>query len=208
MYERIVVPTDGSVGTAHVAMQAIDLATQYDATLHVLHVIDDSGLVSGRSDVDDELREEGEAAVRRVEQIASVHGVDVTTAIETGDPATTILDYADEIDADVIVAGTHGRSGMRRRVIGSVAERLVRHANCPVLTVRLPESDVTVTDESQAREIVADRLVEDGYEVDEIAVERQVNVWVAEVDADETTLVVYLDPVSRRTSTVETTPVR
>lgn len=204
VYEHILIPTDGSVGTAHVAMQAIDLAQQYDSTLHVFHVIDDGGLVSGEeSSIDDERREHGENAVRRVEQIAGVHGVDVETAVRTGDPAESILAYADEVGADLIVAGTHGRSGLRRRVIGSVAERLVRHADCPVMTVRLPESDVTVHDESQARAIVADRLADRGIDAESTAVERQVNVWVAEADADDESLVVYLDPVSRRTSVVE-----
>lgn len=205
MYERVLVPTDGSVGTAHVALQAIDLARQYGATLHVLHVIDDPGLVSGEGAVD-ECRERGEQAVRRVEQIARVHDADATTELREGDPAETILAYADEIGADLIVAGTHGRSGVRRRVIGSVAERLVRHADCPVMTVRLPESDVTVTDESQARDNVSARLAEEGYEAEITAVERQVNVWVAEADpgdGGDGSLVVYLDPVSRRTSVVE-----
>lgn len=127
----------------------------------------------------------------------------MTTAVRSGDPADTILDYADEVDADIIVAGTHGRTGLHRRVIGSVAERLVRHARCPVLTVRLPESDVTVHDESQTREIVADRLAERGYDATITGVDRQVNVWVVEADAAEQSLLGYLDPVSRRTSIVD-----
>ncbi|WP_323192998.1 universal stress protein, partial [Halostella sp. PRR32] len=75
-----------------------------------------------------ELDDRGEAAVERVAAMAREHGVDVVTAIEDGDPARRIVDYADEIEADLIVAGTHGRSGVERRLIGSVAERLVRRA--------------------------------------------------------------------------------
>lgn len=204
MYERILIPTDGSRGSAHVALQAIDLAEQYGATVHVLSVANDSHRsilpdVGGQSE---DLKAEAEKAIERVTQMASVHGIDTVGEVREGDPAEEILDYAAEIDADVIVAGTHGRSGVERRLIGSVAERLVRHAACPVMTVRLPETDVTVDDADHAADLAEKALADAGYTVDITGTERQLSVWVVQADADGESLTVYLDPVTQRTSIV------
>ncbi|WP_323675820.1 universal stress protein [Halorubellus sp. PRR65] len=203
MYERILVPTDGSVGSAHVALQAIDLAETYGASVHVLHVVDESvrAFVAGFGD-ESELDDRGEAAVERVAAMAREHGVDVVTAIEDGDPARRIVDYADEIEADLIVAGTHGRSGVERRLIGSVAERLVRRARCPVMTVRLPETDETVADDEAAAAIARDALVDAGIDATVTEVERQVSVWVVDAEGDDDSHLVYVDPVTRRTSII------
>jgi nucleotide-binding universal stress UspA family protein len=205
VYERILVPTDGSEGSAHVALQAIDLAEQYGATIHALYVVDEDvpaliGDVTGA----ERLSEQGQRAVERVERMARAHDVEAVSELREGDPAETILDCAEEIDADAIVAGTHGRSGLERRVIGSVAERLVRHAACPVMTVRLPETDVTVDDAEDARDIAAEALAEAGHDATVTGARRQVSVWVvdAEREQEDGPLVVYVDPVTRRTSVV------
>lgn len=205
MYERILIPTDGSTGTAHVAMQAIDLAEQYGSTLYVLNVVD-ADVGSVLTDIQEtkaELEEQGRRAVERIETMAKIHGVDAETEVREGDPATEILEYAEEIDADAIVAGTHGRSGVKRRLIGSVAERLVRHATCPVMTIRLPEDDVTVEDDEHARKLAQQAIEAEGYDATISGVDHQVSVWVVDADTDEGSLVVYLDPVTQRTSIVE-----
>jgi nucleotide-binding universal stress UspA family protein len=203
MYERILVPTDGSVGSAHVALQAIDLAETYGATIHVLHVVDESvrAFVAGFGD-ESQLDDRGKAAVERVATMAREHGVDVVTTMEDGDPARRIVDYADEIDADLIVAGTHGRSGVERRLIGSVAERVVRRAQCPVMTVRLPGTDVTVEDGEAAMEIARDALADAGIEATTTEVERQVSVWVVDAEGEDESYLVYVDPVTQRTSII------
>lgn len=202
MYERILVPTDGSTGTAHVALQAIDLAEQYGATIHALHVVDET--VEGlATDAGEQLRQQGRQAVDQIERMAEAHGVDAVTVLEEGDPAEDIVAYAEAEDVDLIVAGTHGRSGVRRRLIGSVAERLVRQAPCPVMTVRLPESDVTVPDADEARDIAREALADDGHDASVTGVERQESVWVVEATADDETFLVYVDPVTRRTSVID-----
>jgi len=208
MYERILVPTDGSTGTAHVALQALDLAEQYDATVHTIHVIDEnaSAFLSESGSEPNPLSERAEDAVRTVEQMAQSHGIDVVTIVREGKPAETILQYAEEIDADVIVAGTHGRSGIKRHLIGSVAERLVRHAACPVLTIRLPDTDVTVDSVDQARELMSEALSEAGYDVQPDTIERQLSVWVGTADHEDGHLVVYLDPETQRTSVLSQRP--
>ena len=205
MYDRILLPTDGSTGTAHVALQAIDLAEQYGATIHVLHVID-TDMRSVLTEVGsgfDTLEQRGENAVGTVERLGQSHGIEVETEIRNGDPAETILAVADELDADLIVCGTHGRSGVKRQLLGSVAERVVRHASQPVLTVQLPETDVTVETEQQARELASEALEEDGYDAEVTNAERQLNVWVVDAETDDETLLIYLDPRTRRTSIIE-----
>jgi universal stress protein A len=72
-------------------------------------------------------------------------GIAVEHRLEHGDPEAVILAVAEEIGADLIVMGTHGRTGLRRLLMGSVAEHIVRHAPCPVLTVRNPQAVELVT---------------------------------------------------------------
>lgn len=207
MYENILLPTDGSIGTAHVALQAIDLARQYGATIHVLHVVDDDfrTRIGEFTGADDELERRGEQAIERVEHMITAHDVAVETVLETGDPATTIVEYAADIDADVVVLGTHGRSGVERRLIGSVAERVVRRSPCPVLTIGLPDTDVTVETETQATEIAQDALDDRGIDATVTSADRQRNVWVVEADGTERSLLVYVDPVTQRASVIDRT---
>lgn len=202
MYERILHPTDGSTGSAHVTLQAIDLAEQYGATVYGVNVVDSdvNALLGADSDT---LEDQGRNAVESVEKMADAHGVDVETEVLDGDPAETILDYAEEIDADIIVSGTHGRSGVRRQLLGSVAERLVRHASMPVMTIQLPETDVTVEDSGQAESIASEALSDAGYDAEITSVSRQLTVWVITAEGDGCELLVYLDPETQRTSIIE-----
>lgn len=202
MYDRILVPTDGSTGTAHVALHAIELADIHGATLHTLHVIDTAvtGHLTDAGVSTESLDSRARQSVETVEQMADRHGVDCHTAIREGTPAETILDYARDEGIELIVAGTHGRSGVKRHLVGSVTERLVRHASCPVLTVRLPDTDVTVEDDDHARRLIEAALEDEGYEATDIDVERQLSVWVAQAETADGTLVVYLDPTTQRTS--------
>jgi nucleotide-binding universal stress UspA family protein len=138
MYDTILVPTDGSDGTARVAEHAIHLARQEEATLHVLHVVDTSVVpLDGHSRaIYEELEAQGRGSVATIcdrANEASVHAVD---AVREGEPYREILGYAEKNDVDLVVLGTHGRSGVRRALLGSVAERVVRLSPVPVLTVR------------------------------------------------------------------------
>lgn len=139
MYDRILVPTDGSGATERAVEQAVDLARQYGATIHTLYAVDAgayTSLEAGADIVLESLETEGESAVQRVADAARDAGVDVTTSIRTGTAHQVILDYADEQDCDLIVMGTHGRSGLNRYLLGSVTEKIVRSSDVPVLTVR------------------------------------------------------------------------
>ncbi|QIB74761.1 universal stress protein [Halogeometricum borinquense] len=144
MYERILVPTDGSDLSSAAARHAFDLAQQYDATVHALYVVEtDTGwLTVSKNDVRETLRELGEKAskqaFRDVERIAATTQAEVVTDVLEGTPEEQILQYTDENDIDLIVMGTHGHSGLERRLVGSVTNRVVRGADVPVMAVNAP----------------------------------------------------------------------
>ena len=132
----ILVATDFSDGSGEALQFAIALAKQWGARLDLLHVIEVGvedpfgGHIYGsdhHSAVDRMLTR----LVSRVE----ASGVACTPKIVEGNAATEITDRARTLGADMIVVGTHGRTGLAHIVLGSIAERVVRHATCPVLTV-------------------------------------------------------------------------
>ena len=142
MYETILVPTDGSEAVDDAVERALDLARQYGATIHALYVVQPVYTVDGGFDrIYDALEATGEAATRDVADRAEAAGVDAVTEVSLGSPHREILDYAAENDVDLIVMGTHGRTGLDRYLLGSVTEKVVRLADVPVLTVRGGEAE-------------------------------------------------------------------
>ncbi len=144
MYEEILVPTDGSP-TAEAALEhAVDIARRYDARIHALYVVDTNvytTLETGTDMVIRALEDEGQKAVERVESAAEAADLRVTSSVVTGVPSRDIVSYARDHDVDLVVMGTHGRTGLDRYILGSVAERVVRRADVPVMTVHHPDSE-------------------------------------------------------------------
>jgi len=144
LYDNILLPTDGSPGMATIVDHAEQMAEVHDATLHALHVTNTASLAdlpmeSSWEGVNQTLREQGEQAVAEVEN--SVDGaIDVESAVLDGSPSTEIVSYAEDHECDCIVMGTHGRSGVDRLLLGSVAERVVRSSPVPVTTIRVDEA--------------------------------------------------------------------
>ncbi|ELZ35839.1 universal stress protein [Halorubrum distributum] len=143
MYDNLLLPTDGSDGTATVAAHIGSLAQRYDATVHALSVVDTRNRFEGPSmGFGNQTWEdaERERAKRAVDDAVGALPDDVAVErhVESGVPHAEILDYADAAGVDVIVMGTHGRTGIDRYLIGSIAERVVRQSPVPVLTVRIP----------------------------------------------------------------------
>ncbi|OAQ53456.1 universal stress protein UspA [Natrinema mahii] len=138
MYETILLPTDGSDHAATVADHAIDVAATRDATLHVLSVVDDRAFLVLDEDRVEQVRDDLEATAREaVDEAATCaadRGVETTTAVDTGNPAECIVDYAASEPVDLIVMGTSGDE-YERNVVGSVSQRVVREAPVPVTTV-------------------------------------------------------------------------
>lgn len=146
LYDHILVPTDGSAETRRAVEHAIDLATEHDATIHALYVLNTASYASVSVDaswegVSDMLREEGEAAVEAVAELARGRDIEVVTVLRNGSPSREIVRYAENEGCDLIVMGTHGRGGIDRLLLGSVAERVVRSSTVPVLTVRVASDE-------------------------------------------------------------------
>lgn len=142
MYETILVPTDGSHASNRAVEQALKIAEAFDATVHALYVVDTTTYSSvdvPAERISDALEREGEQATDDVVRQCNDLGIDIVQAVEPGIPHQTILEYADDHDADLIVMGTHGRTGVERFLLGSITEKVVRTAQVPVLTVRMQE---------------------------------------------------------------------
>lgn len=141
MFDTVVVATDGSTSVTRAIDVALDFAARFDADIHALSVIDagevDASPEQLRMEFERALESHAESALATVQERA---GPGITTAVREGRPASEICEYAREHDADLIVTGTRGRHGENRLLLGSVAERVVRTAPIPVLTVRQLES--------------------------------------------------------------------
>ena len=173
MYETILIPTDGSEHAIRAAEHAHYLAQMFDATAHLISAADiqTAGGMFNAGGVDkafiERVEAENEEAIAATE--AAFEGDAVETAVLRGRPADAIVEYADEHDVDFISMGTHGRTGVSRYVAGSVTERVVRQASCPVLTAKAVErSELTggyeevmiPTDGSDAASIAIDHGLE------------------------------------------------
>lgn len=139
MYTRILLPTDGSETTDRALKHALDLAGRYDAELHVLYVVDATVFANDveTGTIVEEFETVGNRIVDNATQRAADAGIEpARTAVVRGTPHERILEYIDENDIDLVVMGTHGRTGLDRYLLGSVTEKVVRLSDAPVLTVR------------------------------------------------------------------------
>ena len=140
MYETILVPTDGSTESDAAVDHAVELARHHDAEVHVLNVADSNrdSLTTQGGEVVDALEQEGDRIVADALDRAGA-GTDIVGDVRTGDPVETILEYAESVDADLVVMGTAGRRGLDEYLLGSTTERVVRRSSVPVLAVRAKE---------------------------------------------------------------------
>lgn len=142
---RLLVATDGSEAVEAAERVGVDLAAALGGRLEAVSVVDSAGTLSrvGGGTLSEEviasvnraLDERAAAAVGDVLDRAAAAGVDADSRLLEGRPSEAIRGYAADIDADLVVVGTHGRTGLRRVVLGSVAEGVVRGADRPVLVV-------------------------------------------------------------------------
>jgi len=143
---HILVATDFSDSADEALTYALTLADQVGATARLVHVFDDPGAIGlyseGYVPMPAEVRAEILAEIRRqlTARAATAGRTDLPSEVLAGPPARTIVDAARQHQCDLIVMGTHGRHGMAHLLLGSVAERVVRTAACPVLVVRRPSA--------------------------------------------------------------------
>lgn len=154
MFTRILVPTDFSEPSNAALDYAKTLALRFGGSLHLLHVVDDSavssicaagGYVPDFPDVSSSVtRGEVESRLQGLLSETERERLRATSTVVYGPVSTTIVDMAGDMANDLIVMGTHGRTGVTHALLGSVAERVVRLASCPVLTVHARPSAVAV----------------------------------------------------------------
>ena len=145
--KRILVPSDFSVCSDAAVRYGLELARKFGATLHLLHVVQDPASQPwGAEGFGVPLLEvvaewQKDAKVRLRNAIPQEDRANAVVACTIASPFPEILRYAAENDIDLIVMGTHGRGGVSHMLLGSIAEKVVRRAPCPVLTVREGEHE-------------------------------------------------------------------
>lgn len=157
---KILYATDFSPGGRFALDYASALASATNAKLYIVHVDDvTSGIVFGDIGYG-YLPEVDKIAREHYEQLWQIRPTSANIAYEyrllRGDAADEILQTAASVHANLIVIGTHGRSGLSRLLMGSVAEKIVRRATCPVLTVKRPGAE---SDDSDAADEVRERTL-------------------------------------------------
>ena len=141
---RILVPVDFSGHSTRALDCAKTLAGKFGASLHLLTVVPDPFVLPNPGplyvplppDYRDGLRQDAESHLRQLLTTPEEAQFNAQSAVAFGDPCQEILDYVKRASIDLIVMGTHGRGGVAHAFIGSVAEKIVRTAPCPVMTVR------------------------------------------------------------------------
>jgi nucleotide-binding universal stress UspA family protein len=133
---------------SNAAIQAvIAQAHSKDTEVRVLHVVEAPSLLVAREmggydqaleAMWDEETKQAQALVSKTAETLRSHGIEVTTAVQQGDPKSMIIDASEEWHADLIVVGSHGRKALDRFLMGSVSEAIARHARCSVEIVRIP----------------------------------------------------------------------
>lgn len=144
-FARILVPTDFSAASDAALEYARTLAQKFGSALHILHVLEDpytTGAFATElyaplpAETRDALAQDAQARLAERAAAANLEPDRVVTMLAPGLDTRAIVDYAADNGIDLIVMGTHGRRGVSHLLLGSVAERVVRTAPCPVLTVR------------------------------------------------------------------------
>jgi nucleotide-binding universal stress UspA family protein len=142
--KKILLATDFSDASTAAAAYARLLADAFSASIHVLHVLEDLAAhawttevyVAALPGVHEEMERQARERLEAVSPPGERERYRVTTVLRTGSPFVEIVRYARDENMDLIVLGTHGRGPIAHMLLGSVAERVVRKAHCPVLTVR------------------------------------------------------------------------
>ncbi len=142
MFKKILIPTDGSEYTKSAIKAGLELAKACGGDVMTMYVVDQTAFVNFPMDstivsVYSLLEEEGRGAVAYVETEGNKIGIKVQTLIEEGSPVKNIVEKSKNYD--LIVMGSLGRTGVSKLLLGSVAEKVLRHANCPVMVVRAPD---------------------------------------------------------------------
>ncbi len=148
--QKIMITTDGSEASYHAADIGIELARQSKGKVIAIYVIDVQRLINlpgyatipGLKDrLIKAMLAEGEEALEIIEQKSQKAGVSCDKVILRGDPSKELLEYSKDLGADILIIGSIGRTGINRFLLGSVAEKVVKHSEVPVLVVPFDSND-------------------------------------------------------------------
>jgi len=143
--ENVLIPTDFSACADHALSHAVEVADRFDAQLHILHVVNELdpdwyGITDAQEravKLRDQIKSE---ARERLEELApgkDLHDFETIVSLQLSfDVADSINEYVQEREIDLVVMGTHGRQGIDRLMLGNVANKIIRHTPCPVMTIR------------------------------------------------------------------------
>jgi nucleotide-binding universal stress UspA family protein len=136
-WKRILVATDGSKYSKLAVERAIDFAKSYESALRVVSVVDvPSEFYAEATDAVEDMIDKAKGFIEDIKNQAESEGINTKTFAGEGEAYQVITELATKQGADVIVMGSHGRTGLKRLLMGSVAEKVIGHATCPVLVVK------------------------------------------------------------------------
>jgi len=139
--KTLLVPHDFGAGSDHALAYAVDLARALGAELTVMHAFEipmvgfPDGMLVATPELASRILEGANVGLKKAAELHAGAGVAIRTLVKQGPSWQTIVETASELGAGMIVMGTHGRHGLPRALLGSVAEKVVRMAHCPVLTI-------------------------------------------------------------------------
>lgn len=146
-FKHILVPTDFSEQFETAFSYAKELAASIGSTLHVIHVIEPAMIPADAAiypdskmiDVQTDIQKKAEGKMKDIEKNIDPEKMNLKTEILKGDPSETIVDYAEANEIDAICISTHSKTGLEKFIFGSVTEKVLRKAPCPVIAIRMPE---------------------------------------------------------------------
>jgi nucleotide-binding universal stress UspA family protein len=142
MYQVVVVGTDGSERAARAVDAALDIAAAFGSTLHVVNAVHSSVMMGAEfvdaaalADADEQIRRHGAEICAAAVAEAAARGVTASAHNLVADPADALIDVAESVDADLLVVGNRGMTGIKRFVLGSVPNKVSHHTPCSLLIV-------------------------------------------------------------------------
>ena len=143
-YKKILIPTDNSKVSIEAAKQGLEIAKLMNSKVYVIYVVDIMPFVGLPTEgfwesMKEILEEEGKEAFNKIESIAKEFDISIVSEILEGNPAKEIVEYANKKNMNLIAMGTSGKSGIDKLLLGSVAEKVSKRAQCPILLVKMKE---------------------------------------------------------------------
>lgn len=148
MYKNILLPLDGSPLSEKAIPYAAEMARKFGAKIHLLRCMMlpeatvvgmDMALPQHYAEIQDFEKKHAESYLHKISQSPDLKGLVQSVRVPFGAPGEAILEYLEDEDCDLIVMSSHGRSGFSRFVYGSVAEKVMHHATCPILVIKASE---------------------------------------------------------------------